>query len=117
MPEPKDGIQVDLDRGVTAKMHPSGLRIYMYKDAPGLYYTVDNLPAARSLAAAAGFDVPKHVAQKKYNDRLAKAKKEADKMLADAMKHIESQAALVPDADFDDEEDVEGSPTPPKVEE
>ena len=70
---------LDLNRGVTLRFHPTGIKIGTYDAAPGVYYleTGDLLEDAR-LAKEAGFDVERDLRTKLKNERLAKYKAELD---------------------------------------
>lgn len=69
---------IDLNRGVRIRVHkPTGMRIYMYKDDPGVYYNAHGKTVPIVLAAECGFPV----------DELSKLKKRklAMKEAADAI--------------------------------
>lgn len=71
---------LDLDRGVMIRIHPSGIKIGMYIDEPGDYYTEAGEPIDRELAKAAGFDIEKDAKQKLINRQVTdyKLKLEAE---------------------------------------
>lgn len=48
---------IDLNRGVTIRLHRQGFRVCMYKDAPGLYFDSSGRELPAAVAAQAGFDV------------------------------------------------------------
>lgn len=73
---------VDLNRGVTKRLHPSGFAVCMYKDQPGVYLDASGREVSDEIARSAGFDI----------DLLARAKAKADKM-AEARAKIEAEFA------------------------
>ena len=66
-------MEIDLNRGVTIKTHPSGVQLYMYKDAPGVYLTAHGIEAPQKLAKEAGFDVDKLRKALVKKERMAQA--------------------------------------------
>lgn len=48
--------QLDLDRGVKIRKHPTGASVFMYKDQPGVYYNAFGRVVPDKFARAAGFD-------------------------------------------------------------
>lgn len=73
---------IDYDRGVVKRKHPSGLELYMYMDEPGTYRNAFGNEVEETLAKEAGFKVD--------SLRLAKLKKER---MAEAMSQIEAELA------------------------
>ena len=71
---------IDYNRGVTKRIHTSGVEIYMYKDTPGEYLNARGDPVSEELAASAGFPV----------EELKKAKLKRERMKT-AMDTIEAE--------------------------
>lgn len=62
---------IDRNRGCTIKMHASGFRVVMYKDAPGHYYDERGEAVAERMAEQAGFDVEGLRRERIKKERLA----------------------------------------------
>lgn len=73
-------MEIDLNRGVTIKTHPSGVQLYMYKDTPGVYLTAHGIEAPQKMAKEAGFEV----------ERLRKALVKKERMAA-ALQAVEQE--------------------------
>lgn len=71
-------MSIDLNRGVTSRKHPAGVRIYMYLDEPGGYYDERGRAVNRKMARAAGFDVDRDVINQEKNARLTQYRRELD---------------------------------------
>lgn len=62
---------IDLNRGVTKRIHPDGFAVCMYKDDPGVYYDSTGTPLSMEVAKEARFPVEQYA---RARERLAKAK-------------------------------------------
>lgn len=82
---------IDLDRGVTIRTHPNGMRVHMYKDDPGLYLDVYGEPVQDSLAAEAGFDVKSDSKERKRKERMEEARRRIDEELKEALEEAEDE--------------------------
>lgn len=70
---------IDYNRGVTAREEPaSGVRVYMYKDAPGLYYDAHGHEVSEKLARRAGFNVPDLRRERLKRDAIKKSMDEIE---------------------------------------
>lgn len=68
---------IDLDRGVHMRSHPSlGMDIYMYVDDPGVYYTAHGQKVTRELAEQAGY--PVDTQDKEHQIKVALEKAQAE---------------------------------------
>lgn len=70
---PRNNKNIDVNRGVTVKIHPSGVRVYMYKDEPGFYLSGQGTPVGEELAKEAGFDVAQLGKKRAIKEKLAEA--------------------------------------------
>jgi len=76
-------MNIDLNRGVTMKMHPaSGVRIYMYKDAPGVFLNAHGHEVADTLASQCGFQIKELKKQREKREALAQAATEIEAQFA-----------------------------------
>lgn len=75
---------IDYDRGVTMRSHPTGVTVYMYIDEPGTFRNAFGVEVSDDLAREAGFDVEKLGKQKLRRERVAKAMEAIDADLAEA---------------------------------
>ena len=66
-------MNIDLNRGVTKRIHVSGVAVYMYKDDPGKYLNAFGSEVEDELAKAAGFDVDTLGAARRKKERVAQA--------------------------------------------
>lgn len=66
-------MSIDLDRGVTIRIETSGVRVYMYKDTPGIYYNHGGHVISEKIAAAAGFPVDELRHMKEMRDKQSDA--------------------------------------------
>lgn len=64
-------MKLDLNRGVVTRFHRSGVKVSMYRDTPGEYYTEDGKRIDARFAREAGFDVERDMREKVKNERLA----------------------------------------------
>lgn len=64
---------IDLDRGVTKRIHPHGFGVCMYKDDPGVYYDTSGNKVADEVAKEAGFPVDGYAKERQRREKLAKA--------------------------------------------
>lgn len=69
---------MNLDRGVTTRFHPSGMKVAVYDDTPGIYYTEAGEPLDPKFAREAGFDVDRDTLKRLKQERLAKFKAELE---------------------------------------
>ena len=65
--------KIDLDRGVIKSIHPTGVAVHMYLDAPGEYLSIHGTRMSETLAAEAGFDTEKFAKQRKFKALKAQA--------------------------------------------
>lgn len=65
---------IDLNRGVIICIHPTGMRVNMYVDDPGVYLTIHGGTISEEIARQAGFPVEKHAKQRLKLQRMADAK-------------------------------------------
>lgn len=70
---PRNNKHIDVNRGVTMKIHPSGVRVYMYKDEPGFYLSGQGTPVGEDLAREAGFDVAQLGKKRAIKEKMAEA--------------------------------------------
>ena len=66
-------LNIDYDRGVIKRIHPSGAEVYMYRDDPGVFLNAFGKPVTKELAENAGFDIPKYSLARRKKEMLAKA--------------------------------------------
>jgi hypothetical protein len=88
-----------LDSGRTgvAKKHPSGYRIVMFWDEPGVYYDTLGAPANEEQARDAGFDVAPLARERTKQEQLAEAKRKIEQEYASESKRIhEGEPAPAP---------------------
>lgn len=81
---------IDRNRGCTIRFHPSGFRVVMYKDAPGVYFNERGEPANERLAAQAGFDVPVLRKAKLKQERMAQYKAKVEEEFATEQDEVEN---------------------------
>lgn len=74
----KDSPKLDLDRGVTVRFHPSGMKVCMYDDDPGVYLTEGAQPLNVQIAREAGYDVEKDLRQRAVNQRMAEYRRKLE---------------------------------------
>lgn len=73
---------LDLDRGVIMRPHPSGIKIAMYRDAPGEYLSERGDKIDPELAKQAGFDTDRDNRDRVKKQRLAAYKEQLEQDLA-----------------------------------
>lgn len=73
-------MNIDKDRGVTIRKHPTGAQVFMYKDQPGVFLSAFGTPVTATMAREAGFDT----------SFLLKEREKREKM-TEAMQAIEAQ--------------------------
>lgn len=79
--------KIDYDRGVMIKADAtSGVKVFMYLDAPGVYLNIYGTPVSESLAKAAGYDT----------ERFSKMKLKKE-MVQNAIQAIEADVAVSDD--------------------
>ena len=67
---------IDYDRGCHIRIHgPTGMRVFMYVDEPGVFRSVHGSEVDPQLAAEAGFDTERLLREKLKRERLAAAGK------------------------------------------
>ncbi len=72
-------MEIDLNRGVTIKTDPfSGARVYMYKDAPGVFLNVHGHTVADALAASCGFPTKELKKLRDKREAMARASAEIE---------------------------------------
>ena len=65
--------KIDYDRGVIKRVHPKGVEVYMYKDAPGVYLNAHGKEVAENMAKTAGFPVDRYTLARRKKELMAKA--------------------------------------------
>lgn len=88
---------VDLDRGCTIRIHPSGFRVIMYKDAPGEYLGERGEPMTEAIAAQAGFDVDALGRERAKKKRLDEYRAKVEQEFADGQEELEALTAMSPE--------------------
>lgn len=66
-------LKIDYDRGVQKRHHGSGLEIYMYVDAPGVYLNSHGTEVSEALAQQAGYPTEDLGRQRVMKERMAQA--------------------------------------------
>lgn len=66
-------MNIDLNRGVTIRYHPSGMAVYMYKAEPGVFYNAFAVEVTAKVAAQAGFNTNTLLKERQKRDRIAHA--------------------------------------------
>lgn len=80
---------IDLNRGVSMRSHPSGFRVAMYKEEPGVFYDMNGEPVSDELAAKAGFDVETLRLERQKQEKLAEARKRIEEEYKTAEQDVE----------------------------
>lgn len=65
---------MDVDRGIMQKITPGGVKVCMYIDEPGVYYTIKGEPVPEAVAARAGFQVDALRRQREFQQDQQKAR-------------------------------------------
>lgn len=77
--------EIDVNRGVVSRLHrETGVRVYMYWDAPGYYYDEHSNHLAEEFADAAGFPTKDHAKARFKAEKMTAFMAQVDKSLADA---------------------------------
>jgi len=76
-------MSIDLNRGVTKRIHLNGIQVCMYKDAPGVYYDAIGNELTEDFAKQAGFDISYLKKEREKMDKLSSAKREIEKEYAE----------------------------------
>lgn len=66
-------LKIDYDRGVTKKLHPTGVAVYMYADEPGVYRNAFGTIVSDELAEQAGYDLKQLGKLRLKRERMAAA--------------------------------------------
>lgn len=66
-------MNIDYNRGVLKRAHPSGIEIYMYLDTPGVYLNARGDEVNEVLAAGAGYPVEEFGKEKLKRARMSQA--------------------------------------------
>lgn len=74
--------KIDADRGYIARVHPTGMYVYMYRDKPGYYYDGHGREVGEELAKASGFDIVKHGKSRNLQERKRAAMDAIERELA-----------------------------------
>lgn len=82
--------QINYDRGVRKRTHPSGVEVYMYKDQPGVYLNAFGKEVAEGLAKEAGFDTAKLGKARLRREKMAEAAEIIEKELAESDTKVET---------------------------
>lgn len=73
---------IDYDRPTIIKIvQELGMEVFMYKDAPGEFWSAHGKPVPKELAARAGYDIEMLERKRIRNERLAKAADALDREL------------------------------------
>jgi len=80
---------IDYDRGVMKRIHPSGISVYMYVDTPGVYLNAFGSEVAEEMAKTAGFDVGILAKKRLKNERMAAAMSAIEKELQGSEESME----------------------------
>lgn len=67
-------VHVNVDAGIIQQITPGGVKVCMYIDRPGEYWTIKGEPVPEAVAAKAGFQVEALRQQKQFLQDQAKAK-------------------------------------------
>ena len=84
---------IDYNRGVTKRIHPSGVEVYMYNDAPGVFLNAYGNEVDEKLAGAAGYDVVRLGRDRLKQERMSQAMTAIEQELATADDIIEVEIA------------------------
>ena len=79
---------IDLNRGVTECRHPTGLRIFMYDDDPGVYIDVNAGPVDEQLALVAGYNVKKYAEMKRLDSDVAVLEQAKKALVTDGVREL-----------------------------
>lgn len=88
---------IDFDRGVVMRSHPTGVTVYMYIDEPGTFRNAFGTEVSDTLAAEAGYDMKSLSKQKLRRERVARAMEAID---ADLMEQGVTKKVVVSRAGF-----------------
>lgn len=84
-------MSIDLNRGVIAKTGLDGLRVYMYKDEPGIFRDVHGDEVALDAARTAGFDVKALSDERTKRERLDEARERIEREVAAERERLEAE--------------------------
>jgi hypothetical protein len=77
--------EIDVDRGVVSRLHrETGVRVYMYFDAPGYYYDEHSNSLSEDFAEQAGFPVKDHAKDRFKREKMKAFMSQVDRSLAEA---------------------------------
>lgn len=77
--------EIDVDRGVVSRLHrETGVRVYMYYDAPGYYYDEHSNSLAEAFAEQAGFPIKEHAKERFKREKMKEFMAKVDQSLAEA---------------------------------
>lgn len=82
----------DRDKGMTIRFHPSGARVGMYKDTPGVYYDGKGERVNKDMAREAGFDVERLARERRKQKKIQKAKERIEAEEEQALRQAEEEA-------------------------
>lgn len=88
---------INRDRGVVIKFHPSGFRVFMYKDSPGQWLDEKGNGVNETVAGQAGFAVTDLVREKEKQARMEAARRQIEADYADKEAEIEALAGADPE--------------------
>ncbi len=74
---------IDYDRGVVKRIHPSGAEVYMYRDEPGVYRNAFGSEISDKMATECGMNVEKYAKARRKKEMLDKAYEAIELELAD----------------------------------
>lgn len=81
---------IDLNRGVTKRINPAGVHVFMYKDSPGVYLDWDGKEVDPAMAKSAGFDIDTLARRKAQADKIREATEAINKEFSDDMEPYRS---------------------------
>ena len=89
--------KIDRDRGALIRKHPSGYRVVMYVDTPGVYFDEDGNKVDRALAEEAGFEVASDLKTRAKNKLRKNYERQIGAKFAEAEDAIEELLEQNPD--------------------
>ena len=89
--------KIDRDRGALIRKHPSGFRVVMYVDTPGVYFDEDGNKVDRVLAEEAGFEVASDLKTRAKNKLRKNYERQIGAKFAEAEDAIEELLEQNPD--------------------
>ena len=84
--------KIEFGRGAIMRIHPSGMKVAMYVDEPGVYYDETNELVGEEVAKRAGFDVVLHKKERIKLERMEQFRRQLDDEFAEAEEMLEKLA-------------------------